>query len=73
MFSLVFLQACKSLGILEKDYFGLQYKDKNGDHLWINLRNPLQEQLPQNSLRPTVEMRVKYFVAPQKLIQPITR
>lgn len=58
---------------MEKDYFGLQYTDKNGDHLWVNLRNPLGEQLPPNSIRPALEMRVKYFVQPQKLIQPITR
>lgn len=61
------------LGLLEKEYFGLQYTDKNGDHLWVNLRNPLLEQLPQGAIRPTVEMRVKYFVSPQKLMQPITR
>lgn len=58
---------------MEKDYFGLQYTDKNGDHLWVNLRNPLAEQLPPNSIKPALEMRVKYFVQPQKLIQPITR
>ena len=58
---------------MEKEYFGLQYTDKNGDHLWVNLRNPLHEQLPQASIRPIVEMRVKYFVSPQKLMQPITR
>ncbi len=58
---------------MEKEYLGLQYSDKNGDHLWVNLRNPLYEQLPQVSQRPMVEMRIKYFVSPQKLMQPITR
>lgn len=58
---------------MEKEYFGLQFTDKNGDHLWINLRNPLYEQLPPTALRPTVEMRVKYFVSPQKLMQSMTR
>lgn len=63
---------CKSIGLLEKDYFGLQYRDKNGDHLWVNLRNPLHEQVPHGP-RPLMEMRVKFFVQPQKLMQVVTR
>lgn len=66
------MQVCKSLGILEKDYFGLRYLDKNGEYLWINLRNPLHEQLvPGNRL--VMDMRVKYFIKPQKILQPVTR
>ncbi len=63
---------CKSLGILEKDYFGLRYLDKNGEYLWINLRNPLQEQLVPGN-RMVMDMRVKYFIKPQKILQPVTR
>ncbi|KAL5466792.1 hypothetical protein EMCRGX_G030941 [Ephydatia muelleri] len=64
-------KVCKSLGIHEKDYFGLRYTDKNGDSLWLNLRNPIYEQLHGN--RPVAEMKVKYFIKPQKIIQSITR
>lgn len=65
-------QVCKSLGILEKEYFGLRFLDKNREYLWINLRNPLHEQLvPGNRL--VMDMRVKYFIKPQKILQPVTR
>ena len=67
-------QVCKSLGILEKEYFGLRYIDKNGEPLWVNLCNPLHEQLiPTPSHRPVMEMRVKYFIRPQKILQTVTR
>ena len=65
-------QICKSLGLLEKEYFGLCYEDKSGDRLWVNLRNPLSEQLPQGN-RVIMEMRVKYFISPHKILQPVTR
>lgn len=68
----LYVQVCKSLHLIEKDYFGLQYRDKNGDHLWVNLRNPLYEQVSHGP-RPLLEMRVKFFVQPQKLMQSVTR
>jgi len=61
------------LGILEKDYFGLRYVDKNGEYLWINLRNPLHEQIVPGTHRTVMEMRVKYFIRPHKILQPVTR
>lgn len=70
--SIRFLQVCKSLGLLEKEYFGLCYQDKTGDWLWVNLRNPLSEQVPQGN-RVVIEMRVKYFISPHKILQPVTR
>lgn len=65
-------QVCKSLGLLEKEYFGLCYQDKSGDRLWVNLRNPLSEQIPQGN-HAIMEMRVKYFISPHKILQPVTR
>lgn len=65
-------KVCKSLGILEKDYFGLRFLDKNGEYLWINLRNPLHEQLVPGN-RMVMDMRVKYYIRPQKILQPVTR
>ena len=67
-----YYQVCKSLGLLEKEYFGLQYEDKGGETLWVNLRNPLHEQIPMGS-RIIMEMRVKYFIQPHKILQPVTR
>ena len=57
---------------MEKEYFGLCYQDKGGDRLWVNLRNPLSEQLPQGN-HVVMEMRVKYFIPPHKILQPVTR
>lgn len=68
----IFPQVCKSLGLLEREYFGLRYQDKAGDWLWVNLRNPLSEQVPQGN-RVVIEMRVKYFISPHKILQPVTR
>lgn len=66
------MQVCKALGLLEKEYFGLCYQDKGGESLWVNLRNPLNEQLPQGN-NIVVEMRVKYYISPHKILQPVTR
>jgi len=33
------LQVCQQLGIIELDYFGLQYIGEKGEQLWLNLRN----------------------------------
>ena len=68
----IYAKVCKSLGLFEKEYFGLSYQDKSGDWLWVNLRNPLSEQLPQGN-HVVMEMRVKYFISPHKILQPVTR
>lgn len=65
-------KVCKSLGLLEREYFGLCYQDKSGDRLWVNLRNPLSEQIPHGN-HIIMEMRVKYFISPHKILQPVTR
>lgn len=65
------VQVCRTLHLLEKEYFSLQYLGKHGERLWVNLRNPLHEQLPQGVT--TLELQVKFFVKPQRLLQPITK
>ncbi|XP_077868077.1 E3 ubiquitin-protein ligase MYLIP-like [Saccoglossus kowalevskii] len=63
---------CQRLGIVEKEYFGLRYTGKKGDILWLNLRNPLRDQLP--NLPPyRMQFLVKYFVNPEHIIQEETR
>ena len=64
-------QVCGVLQLLEKEYFSLQYSGKHGERLWVNLRNPLHEQLPQGV--STLDLRVKFFVKPQRLIQPLSK
>jgi E3 ubiquitin-protein ligase MYLIP len=66
------VQVCARLNILEKDYFGLKYNGKHGEQLWVNLRNPLYEQLAVDD-RSELELCIKFFVKPRKLLQPVTR
>lgn len=65
------VQVCHVLHLLEKEYFSLQFSGKRGERLWVNLRNPLHEQLPQGTT--TLDLRVKFFVKPQRLLQPISK
>ncbi|XP_063970153.1 E3 ubiquitin-protein ligase MYLIP-like [Lytechinus pictus] len=65
-------QVCEDLGLLEKSYFGLRYRSKRGELLWLNLRNPLGVQLRGRSPH-RLSLQVKFFVSPQELQQPITR
>ena len=64
------VQVCGRLNILEKDYFGLKYSGKHGEQLWVNLRNPIHEQVDD---RTELELCVKFFVKPRKLLQSVTR
>ncbi|XP_030846718.1 E3 ubiquitin-protein ligase MYLIP [Strongylocentrotus purpuratus] len=65
-------KVCEDLGLLEKSYFGLRYRSKRGELLWLNLRNPLVVQLRGRSPH-RLSLQVKFFVSPQELQQPITR
>ncbi|WAR13370.1 MYLIB-like protein [Mya arenaria] len=63
---------CKHLGIVEQDYFGLQYRSSKGENLWLNLRNKLDRQL----LGPApyrLQFRVKFYIQPHNLQQPGTK
>lgn len=64
-------QVCSAIGVLEKEYFGLQYTGKCGERLWLNARNPIKEQLGKGT--HTLFFKVKFFIKPHKIIQPSTR
>ncbi|KAG9355481.1 hypothetical protein JZ751_000319 [Albula glossodonta] len=38
-------KVCRKLGIIEVDYFGLQYTGNKGENLWLNLRNRISQQM----------------------------
>ncbi|XP_077982701.1 E3 ubiquitin-protein ligase MYLIP-like [Glandiceps talaboti] len=65
-------EVCERLGIIETDYFGLRYTGKKGEQLWLNLRNPIRDQLP-NFPPYRLELQVKFFVNPQQILQRETR
>lgn len=65
-------KVCEDLGLVERDYFGLRYRSKNGELLWLNLRNSLGHQL-QGKSPHRLSIQVKFFVSPAELQQSITR
>lgn len=63
---------CDILGIVEKDYFGLQFVDKHSNcDIWINKRIQVRKQIKTN---PPYELKfaVKYFTDPELLLQNTT-
>lgn len=67
-----FLQVCRKLGIIEVDYFGLQFTGSKGENLWLNLRNRISQQM--DNLTPCrLRLRVKFFVEPHLILQEQTR
>ncbi|XP_029446552.1 E3 ubiquitin-protein ligase MYLIP isoform X1 [Rhinatrema bivittatum] len=65
-------QVCRRLGIIEVDYFGLQFSGNKGESLWLNLRNRISQQM--DGLAPyRLKLRVKFFVEPHLILQEQTR
>ncbi|KAM4792050.1 E3 ubiquitin-protein ligase MYLIP isoform 2-T2 [Cyanocitta cristata] len=64
-------QVCRRLGIIEVDYFGLQFTGSKGENLWLNLRNRISQQM--DGLAPyRLKLRVKFFVEPHLILQEQT-
>lgn len=60
------------MGIIEVDYFGLQFTGTKGEILWVNLRNRISQQV--DCLSPCrLRLRVKFFVEPHLILQEQTR
>lgn len=65
-------KVCRKLGIIEVDYFGLQFTGSKGENLWLNLRNRISQQM--DNLTPCrLRLRVKFFVEPHLILQEQTR
>ncbi|XP_066531930.1 E3 ubiquitin-protein ligase MYLIP-A [Hoplias malabaricus] len=65
-------KVCRRLGIIEVDYFGLQFTGSKGENLWLNLRNRISQQV--DNLTPCrLRLRVKFFVEPHLILQEQTR
>jgi len=63
---------CHKLGVIEEDYFGLQYHDEHGELLWLNTRNALRRQI-SGPLPIRLRLCVKFFVPPHLILQETTR
>ncbi|XP_002163269.3 E3 ubiquitin-protein ligase MYLIP [Hydra vulgaris] len=65
-------EVCNKLGIVEKDYFGLQYTNSRGEIHWLNMRNRISRQI--NKPEPfSLMFCVKFYVQPHQLLQESTR
>ncbi|XP_005106283.1 E3 ubiquitin-protein ligase MYLIP [Aplysia californica] len=61
------------LGIIEVDFFGLQYNGSKKEELWLNLRNRVCDQIIGSSHVYRLKLRVKFFVEPQYIQQESTK
>ncbi|CAG2175633.1 unnamed protein product [Oppiella nova] len=66
-------KVCQMLGIIEVDYFGLQYMGQRGEMLWINMRNQIKQQMTGANTPLRFQLKVKFFVPPHLLLQEVTR
>ncbi|KAI2652667.1 E3 ubiquitin-protein ligase MYLIP-A [Labeo rohita] len=64
-------KVCRKLGIIEVDYFGLQFSGSKGENLWLNLRNRISQQM-DNQTPCRLRLRVKFFVEPHLILQEQT-
>ncbi|OWF53504.1 E3 ubiquitin-protein ligase MYLIP-like [Mizuhopecten yessoensis] len=61
-------KVCQQLGIVEQDYFGLQFQGAKGELLWLNSRNPVCKQV-NGPIPYRFQLRVKFYVQPHLLLQ----
>lgn len=64
---------CDILGIVEKDYFSLQYVDKSsGCNIWLNKRLQVKQQI--GGSRPPYQLKfaVRFYTDAELLLQPTT-
>lgn len=77
-------QVCQKLGIIESDYFGLQFTTARKEEIWLNLRNEIRQEIHAHPFRPTstdggkpaairFRLRVKFWVPPHLILQETTR
>ncbi|KAK3551423.1 hypothetical protein QTP70_017309 [Hemibagrus guttatus] len=66
-------KVCERLGIIEVDYFGLQFTGSKGESLWLNLRNRISQQVDISATPCRLKLRVKFFVEPHFILQEQTR
>lgn len=64
-------KVCEKLNTIEVDLFGLQFKNKNGDRYWLNLRNMIRQQIHVQPIR--LVFKLKFYVPPHLIQQQSTR
>uniref|UniRef100_A0A674CL29 FERM domain containing 7 n=1 Tax=Salmo trutta TaxID=8032 RepID=A0A674CL29_SALTR len=65
-------KVCGHLKLLEKEYFGLEFRHQCGSYMWLELLKPLAKQVKSND--PTFRFIVKFFPPdPGQLQKELTR
>ncbi|XP_034149408.1 FERM domain-containing protein 7 [Esox lucius] len=66
-------KVCGHLKLLEKEYFGLEFRHQCGSYMWLDLLKPLAKQV-KNTRDPTFRFIVKFFPPdPGQLHKDLTR
>ncbi|KAM5146110.1 FERM domain-containing protein 7 [Mantella aurantiaca] len=69
----LFNMSCSHLNLTEKEYFGLQFKNNTGYHVWLGLLKPITKQV-KNTKETIFKFMVKFFpVDPGQLRSELTR
>uniref|UniRef100_A0A3B4D7P0 FERM domain-containing protein n=1 Tax=Pygocentrus nattereri TaxID=42514 RepID=A0A3B4D7P0_PYGNA len=67
-----FNKVCGHLKLLEKEYFGLEFRHHNGSYVWLELLKPLAKQIKSDD--PAFRFIVKFFPPdPGQLQKSLTR
>lgn len=77
-------QVCQKLGIVESDYFGLQFTTARKEEIWLNLRNEIRQEIHGHLFRPAstdgkpaaihrFRLKAKFWVPPHLILQESTR
>lgn len=68
----LFRKVVMSLDLVEEDYFGLQFMDKNQVPHWLDKTKKLKKQI--QIYPPTFHFRVKFYTSePNNLVEELTR
>ncbi|XP_073455265.1 FERM domain-containing protein 7 isoform X1 [Aquarana catesbeiana] len=69
----LFNMSCSHLNLTEKEYFGLEFKNNTGYHVWLGLLKPITKQV-KNPKETIFKFMVKFFpVDPGQLRSELTR
>ncbi|XP_043241674.1 uncharacterized protein LOC122391598 [Amphibalanus amphitrite] len=70
----LFEMVCRHLGLLESDYFGLEYCDSDGGKVWLDMERPMSRQLGLSPRDLVLWLCVKFYTPdPAKLEDELTR
>lgn len=73
MSNVVLTQMCDILGIVEKDYFSLQYVERSsGYNIWLNKRLKVREQYKGSGPQYNLKFAVRFYTDAELLLQPTT-